>query len=140
MFKKLFAEGQSTGIRPKRYPIELADPSWKIRLKMFRIVDALCKYVLFTGDEVRRDPSGHLGLIHSIRSAQVRSKGAASKDLTIPCLTRILVCEPMVYRDCSIFEAPNLSSPRLSLEGNAFQQNFEHAWNQFGVRGQVDIF
>jgi hypothetical protein len=26
------------------------------------------------------------------------------------------------------------------LEGNAFQQNFEHAWNQFGVRGQVDIF
>ncbi len=57
-----------------------------------------------------------------------------------PCLTRSLVCEPMAYRDCSIFEAPFLSSPRLSLEGNAFQQNFEHAWNQFGVRGQVDIF
>jgi hypothetical protein len=57
-----------------------------------------------------------------------------------PCLTRILVCEPMAYRDCSIFEAPFLSSPRLSLEGNAFQHNFEHAWNQFGVRGQVDIF
>jgi hypothetical protein len=46
----------------------------------------------------------------------------------------------MAYRDCSIFEAPILSSPRLSLEGNAFQQNFEHAWNQFGVRGQVVIF
>jgi hypothetical protein len=46
----------------------------------------------------------------------------------------------MVCRGCPIFEAPNLSSPRLSLEGNAFQHNFEHAWNQFGVRGQVKIF
>ncbi len=83
ILKKLFAEGQTrTGIRPKLYHIELEDPSWKIRLRIFRIVDAMCKYVLFTGDEVRRDPSGHLGLIHSVRSAQVRSKGAASKYLS----------------------------------------------------------
>jgi hypothetical protein len=80
--KKVFAEGQTqASIRRIQYGIELADPSRKIRLKIFSIIDALCKYVLFTGDEVRRDPSGHLGLIHPIRSAQVWSKGAASKYL-----------------------------------------------------------